>query len=55
MLKDGGEQVNTIRDGLLARQIPMACREVVEGYIQRANDSVVDLPAASALHGLSAC
>ena len=55
MLKDGGEQVNTIRDGLLARQIPSACREVVEGYIQRANDSVVDLPAASALHGLSAC
>jgi octaprenyl-diphosphate synthase len=55
MLKDGGEQVNTIRDGLLARQIPRACREVVEGYIQRANDSVVDLPAASALHGLSAC
>ena len=55
MLKDGGEQVNTIRHGLLARQIPKDCREVVEGYIQNANDSVVDLPAFSALHGLSAC
>ncbi len=55
MLKDGGEQVNTIREGLLARQIPRACREVVEGYIKRANDIVVDLPAAPGLHGLSAC
>ena len=55
MLKDGGEQVNTIREGLLARQIPSACREVVEGYIQRANESVVHLPSASPLHGLSDC
>lgn len=55
MLKDGGEQVNTIREGLLSRKIPGACRVVVEGYIQRANDCVADLPAAVALHGLSAC
>lgn len=55
MLKDGGEQVNTIREGLLSRKIPGACRVVVEGYIQRANDCVADLPAAAALHGLSAC
>lgn len=55
MLKEGATQADTIREGLLARNIPSSCREVVEGYIGRANHCVADLPAADALHGLSAC
>ncbi len=55
MLKEGAAQADTIREGLLARNIPSSCREVVEGYIGRANACVAELPSAEALHGLSAC
>ena len=55
MLKEGGAETHTIREGLLARGIPGSCRAVVEGYIESANASVADLQSAKALHGLSAC
>jgi octaprenyl-diphosphate synthase len=53
MLKEGGAQADTIREGLAAREIPAACRAVVEGYIGRANTCVEGLPSADTLHGLS--
>ena len=55
MLKEGGAKTDSIREGLVNRQIPATCREVVEGYIDRANSSVSNLQSAKALHGLSAC
>ncbi len=55
MLKEGGAQADTIREGLAAREIPAACRAVVEGYIGRANTCVEGLPSADTLHGLSDC
>lgn len=55
MLKEGGAQADTIREGLAAREIPAACRAVVEGYIGRANTCVEGLPSANTLHGLSDC
>jgi hypothetical protein len=55
MLKEGGAQADTIREGLVAREIPAACRVVVEGYIGRANTCVEGLSSANTLHGLSDC
>jgi len=55
MLKEGGTQADTIREGLAAREIPAACRAVVEGYILSATTCVDGLPASTALHGLADC
>ena len=55
MLKEGEAQADTIREGLAAREIPAACRAVVEGYVGRANTCVEGLPSANTLRGLSDC